>query len=161
MEEEREAPIEATINNFVNRTGDIIDQGEDGKEEDHHIGEADRNDYDVQKTPLSPLSKPLRCTHSPSQWSLSLPTQLSTWLSGSDVRNSPYCISNSSNDYNSSIQTDRASSKEGGAGGSTNGLSEDAKDSKETQTLSRALWREIEKQLKKLADPDMQLAGLI
>jgi hypothetical protein len=28
-------------------------------------------------------------------------------------------------------------------------------------TLSRIMWREMEKQIKKLADPDMQLAGLI
>mmetsp|Transcript_14107 Transcript_14107/g.13636 ORF Transcript_14107/g.13636 Transcript_14107/m.13636 type:complete len:155 (+) Transcript_14107:167-631(+) len=154
MEEEKEAPI----GNDINGTDDIADQGENEKEEDHYIGKADRNDYDVQKTPLS---EPLRCIRFPSQWSLSLRTQLSTWLSGSDVRNSPYDICNSSNNYKSSIQMDRASSKEGGIGGSTNGLSEDSKDRKETQTLSRVLWREIEKQLKKLADPDMQLAGLI
>jgi hypothetical protein len=158
MEEVKEAPI----SNDVNRTGDITDQGEDGKdeEEDHHIEEADRNDYDVQKTPLSEPS-PLKCIRSPSQWSLSLPTQLSTWLSGSDVRKSPYDNTISSNSYNSSSQMDRAYGKGGGAGGSTNGLSEDSKDSKEPQTLSRVLWREMEKQLKKLTDPDMQLAGLI
>jgi hypothetical protein len=156
MEEEKEAPI----GNDINGTDDIADQGENEKEEeeDHYIGKADRNDYDVQKTPLS---EPLRCIRFPSQWSLSLRTQLSSWLSGSDVRNSPYDICNSSNNYKSSIQMDRASSKEGGIGGSTNGLSEDSKDRKETQTLSKVLWREIENQLKKLADPDMQLAGLI
>jgi hypothetical protein len=42
------------------------------------------------------------------------------------------------------------------AGGSTNGLNEDSKDSKETQTLLRVLWREMEKQLKRMADPEMQ-----
>jgi hypothetical protein len=114
----------------------------------------------VQKTPLS---EPIRCIRSPSKWSLSFPTQLSTWLSGSDASNTPYDVGlrNNSNNYNSSSQMDFASSKERVARVSVSRLNEDSKESEEPLTLSRIMWREMEKQIKKLADPDMQLAGLI
>lgn len=161
MEEEIES-MQTIIDN-VNGINDVTDQGGNRKDGSHLIKDDDRIDYEVQKTPTS---QPIRCIGR----SLSLPIQLSSWLSlrsDSDSRNSsPSYKSPSStssmNHPHSHRQVNPTTNKEAGASGvSVSGLTEELKEGRETRTLSGVLWREIEKQLKKLADPDMQLAGLI
>ena len=129
-----------------------------------------RQEYEVRSTPATAAR---HNDYSRGSWPSSVPNLVSSWLSGTGS-----CSSSSSSclvDYEAQhrvsdldidrVPLDRAQAHTGSSdkysGYSTSDSYPNARIDKDNENLSSILWRAVGRHIDKLADTDMQLAGLI